>query len=169
MSFLKIYWDLVSQLRPAQVDALPVINWLIDSSPNSRRTGRTTLLALAFVRAAITNPGRKIMIFDHIKFDRPYGRNHYVKEKIIEITQGNLEIRNSLDIEEDFIRLNPVPGFHFGVTTNLLHEANIHEKSLDIILGEAVAAVEAVVRIGVPIDKVLEAIKIRFVKMTMEE
>lgn len=65
---LKPYWDAVGRLRPEQAAKLPAVEWLLDSSAagSVRRSGRTTVMALAFLRDACTNSGRQIPVFDHI-------------------------------------------------------------------------------------------------------
>lgn len=50
-------------LRPEQVEKLRTIEWLTDESAAGE--GRTTLLAIAFIKHAISNPGNPILFFDH--------------------------------------------------------------------------------------------------------
>lgn len=50
-------------LTPAQTAVLGALTWL--QSPEPRRQGRTTLLAIATIRAAMLHPGFPIMIRDH--------------------------------------------------------------------------------------------------------
>lgn len=49
-------------LTPQQQEALGALDWLV--SPQ-RRSGKTTVLAIAIVRAACKNPGQWISIIDH--------------------------------------------------------------------------------------------------------
>ena len=41
------------------------IKWLIDEKPINMRTGRSLLLAVAFIYQAIERPNKKIYVFDH--------------------------------------------------------------------------------------------------------
>lgn len=51
-------------LRPWQAAFLPLLDWLLD--PDIRRTGKSTLLAIAFVRAAAKRPGQWVRCYDHV-------------------------------------------------------------------------------------------------------
>jgi len=68
LSVLKPYWDAVGRLRPDQAAKLPAVEWLLDSSDagSVRGSGRTTVMALAFLRDACAHPGRQIPVFDHV-------------------------------------------------------------------------------------------------------
>lgn len=70
MSALKAYFHAVRGLRPDQLERLPAVEWLLDTTESVRRQGRTTLMAAAFIRDACANPGRWIRVFDHFPQDR---------------------------------------------------------------------------------------------------
>jgi hypothetical protein len=52
-------------LTPEQLDALPILTWFANTGSESRRSGRTYLLAVVFIRLALRNPGQRILIWDH--------------------------------------------------------------------------------------------------------
>lgn len=60
---MKIKKEIKIELNKDQKKYLPAIQWLIS---DRRATGKTYLLAVAFIMKAIENPGRQIQIFDHI-------------------------------------------------------------------------------------------------------
>lgn len=60
------------RLTKIQEDFLPAIEWLIDDSINSRASGRTTLMAYAFLNKAIREKGRWIKVFDHYATPKGY-------------------------------------------------------------------------------------------------
>jgi len=53
------------KLTQDQQQKLDTLKWLISDHHNDRETGRTTLLAMAFIEKAITNPGLWVRLFDH--------------------------------------------------------------------------------------------------------
>lgn len=56
----------MDNLSPSQQTHLKSIMWLIDSSQSLRCTGRTRVLAYAFMIHACTNMGKAIDLFDHL-------------------------------------------------------------------------------------------------------
>ena len=52
-------------LTQHQIDALPVLDWLLGVGEDQRRGGRTTALAIGIIRAACRTPGRAVPFLDH--------------------------------------------------------------------------------------------------------
>jgi hypothetical protein len=50
-------------LRQIQLDALPILEWLLD--PTVRANGRSVAIAVATIRVACRNPGTRVLILDH--------------------------------------------------------------------------------------------------------
>lgn len=48
-----------------QLAYLPALDWLVDDSPETCGSGRTYLLAYAFLRRAHNNLDKEVLIFDH--------------------------------------------------------------------------------------------------------
>lgn len=65
MSILSEYHAKVASLDRTSKSRLPVLEWLVSMDPDDRRTGRTTLLALAFIGASIRNRVVWLKVFDH--------------------------------------------------------------------------------------------------------
>lgn len=63
MTVLKDYYDIIEKLSASEINKLEVIKWLVSDDENVRRTGRTKLMAIAFVRLALE--GKRPKIFDH--------------------------------------------------------------------------------------------------------
>lgn len=51
------------KLTPIQERYMEAFEWLVSDSAIAQ--GRSTLLAIAFLKKSLENPGRKIYIFDH--------------------------------------------------------------------------------------------------------
>jgi len=68
MTGMKAYWESLKSLRTDQRAFVPAIEWLVDNTddPRVRRSGRTTVLATAFLRAACLAPHRQVRVFDHV-------------------------------------------------------------------------------------------------------
>jgi len=54
-------------LTEQQQAALPALEWIFGGS---RRTGRTTAMAIAMIRVACRNPGSSLYLVDHANFSR---------------------------------------------------------------------------------------------------
>jgi len=54
------------ELNDSQQDSVPALEWLFDMSHRRAGSGRTTLLVLAFINAAMNNPGTHIPVRDHM-------------------------------------------------------------------------------------------------------
>ena len=48
-----------------QQRAVEVLDWLLDPGDDSRRSGRTFVMAVAFIRVALQNPGTPVAVRDH--------------------------------------------------------------------------------------------------------
>lgn len=51
-------------LTPQQAEAVKVLDWLLDEN-EGRRTGRSTVMAIALIRQALRYPGRHVFYLDH--------------------------------------------------------------------------------------------------------
>jgi archaellum biogenesis ATPase FlaH len=65
MTILKDYYDIIEKLTTNELNKLEVIKWLVSDDQSVRRTGRTKLMAIAFVRLALE--GKRSKIFDHFQ------------------------------------------------------------------------------------------------------
>lgn len=55
----------IFNLTKDQQNKVDVLTWLLSQHPDDLATGRTTLLAMAFLQTALDNPGQWIEVFDH--------------------------------------------------------------------------------------------------------
>ncbi|MFA5202975.1 MAG: hypothetical protein WC708_00980 [Lentisphaeria bacterium] len=65
MTLLKDYYDIIEKLTASELNKLEVIKWLVSDDQSVRRTGRTRLMAVAFIRLALE--GKRTKIFDHFQ------------------------------------------------------------------------------------------------------
>lgn len=65
MSAMNDYYNAVSRMKHEIAGHLPSIEWLVSRRPEDRRTGRSYVLATAFLKAACTTNGAPVMVFDH--------------------------------------------------------------------------------------------------------
>lgn len=56
---------LSEMMTPQQAKAINALDWLYDDSISSMRSGRSTAIGAAILRAIVRNPGREILLFDH--------------------------------------------------------------------------------------------------------
>lgn len=73
MSALYVY--AVSQVHPNVLKHLPTATWMTDMTMSSRRTGRTTICALALLRQAVENPGTTVRYVDHTESGKSHVRD----------------------------------------------------------------------------------------------
>lgn len=64
MSVARAYYRGISFLNPRALSHLPSVEWLVSEREDERRTGRSTVLALAFLRSAIES-SYPVAVFDH--------------------------------------------------------------------------------------------------------
>lgn len=74
------------KLSKLQQEYYPAIKWLINDGP--RASGRTTLLAVAFLEKAVETPGRKILVFDHFPIVRS------VRDNMLDRVKALFEIQS---------------------------------------------------------------------------
>lgn len=78
------------KLTKEQLQHLKSLNWLIDGP---RATGRTTVLAHAFIAKAIRHPGEYVRVFDHVPETMP---QNWMLDTVVQILE-------STDQAKDFI------------------------------------------------------------------
>lgn len=67
-------------LTAQQAQAVHILDWLLSDDIGDRRTGRTTALALAYLRFAALNPDRWVYIHDHYAVgDRTGGNGNLLR------------------------------------------------------------------------------------------
>lgn len=83
------------KLTDNQAEQFKVLQWLISDDEKDRITGRTTLLAMAFMQKALDNRGTWVTVFDHYP-------DRYSEDRMIHtITQlVPVELRDSLTIND---------------------------------------------------------------------
>lgn len=62
------------KLTDQQIRALSALDWLLGSDTESMKTGRTTVMALHAIKAAVDSPGTRIGLHDHDM--SPSGQTH---------------------------------------------------------------------------------------------
>ena len=86
---------LITNLNPVQALVLPAIRWLLNPVGDFR-SGRTHILAVSILEAAVRNPGCSIPIFDH------HGPSDSRRvESTIKIM-----VEDVIDAEDDFVFTN---------------------------------------------------------------
>jgi hypothetical protein len=78
------------RLTKLQQKYLKAIEWLISPEDN-RRSGRTTLMAIAFIKWALTHPERWIDIFDHFPTEE-------AKERLL------IHIKKMISLDEKLLK-----------------------------------------------------------------
>ncbi len=63
-------------LTRQQKESQPAIEWYLDATDDTRRTGRTYLIAVVFIRQALLRPESKVLLYDHWPYPLPYGTGH---------------------------------------------------------------------------------------------
>lgn len=61
----KLLFFAISKVKPELLRHLDTISWLTDQRDEQRRSGRTTVMALAYLNHAAENPGKTIHLMDH--------------------------------------------------------------------------------------------------------
>lgn len=77
MFVVERYPSLARLMKPGLLPAYEICAWLVSDDPRSRRMGRTTVLAAAFLREAIL--GRSARIWDH---SAAQNQTEFVRDKI---------------------------------------------------------------------------------------
>lgn len=62
----KLFFFAVSRVRPELLQHLDTVSWLTDGRDSSRRSGRSMMMALAYLKHAIENPNIAVDLIDHI-------------------------------------------------------------------------------------------------------
>jgi hypothetical protein len=90
-------------LSQQQLDALPILEWLISLDDRDRRTGRTLAIAVATVRMAAANPGRSYRFWDHSGYRR---QNEAVGDTIRSLLEADSRLSPHARIHENSLKLN---------------------------------------------------------------
>lgn len=95
-------------LTPLEKEYLPAIEWLVDLD-SYRRQGRTYLMAVAFIMAALKKPGMVIQVWDHafrLARDFELGRRFILDtiERILH-QEGNEEILKRTTLYRDGLKI----------------------------------------------------------------
>jgi hypothetical protein len=90
-------------LTQQQLSALPTLEWLLGEDENSRRSGRSLVIAVAAIRQACAVPGRQIHIFDH--WDGQTRGISYILSVVRRLVLHDLRIANSLTMFRDSFRI----------------------------------------------------------------
>jgi len=85
------------QLTELQKNHLPTVDWLID---DARAQGKSTLMAVAFIRKALKNPGRMIYVFDH--YGGEMGKRHLMNI-LRQIVESDEELKHHTKFTKDGI------------------------------------------------------------------
>ena len=95
MTALKDYYDIIEKLNASEINKLEVIKWLVSDDMGVRGTGRTKIMAIAFVRLALE--GKHPKIFDHFQ-----GKDskRFITDAIYRIFKSSDGIRINGDIVE---------------------------------------------------------------------
>lgn len=104
------------KLNKQQYDAVQVLNWLLDDSDESRQTGRTIALAVAYITKAWKNPGKKVYFRDHVEYIQCDARLGRTIEEII-INDKKLAKLNWRFCRDHFIC--GIDGIPFGKITQI--------------------------------------------------
>lgn len=179
MSALKSYWEGVGNLRPDQAAKLPTVEWLLDSSQagSVRRSGRSTLMALAFLRGACSHPGSWVPVFDHF---RPMSKDDGKRMLDTVRTLGREEALDCKMTPHPSIRvrsgwshtvLDPVQGPSHVLRLEEATAFPVLEGGADpgTVLEDVRASAAAAIKLGVPADAVVDAVRDAVVRTVMED
>jgi len=109
MTAFQDYHRAVANLRPEQAARLPALEWLASAEEKDRGTGRTTLLALALIRASIANQTMGVRIFDHHGESGP-GKFDKMRVAVMSLTnEAFLKDDGWLYCKEPAVPLHPSP------------------------------------------------------------
>ena len=184
MSVLKAYWKAVGKLRPEQVMHLRTVEWLLDSTSAGpvRRSGRTTVMALAFLRDACAHPGRHVPLFDHSITGRK-NEAHIIQDSLggvlsdvpgaaLGVQLQVVQNRPSIRVRDGWTHVLPDPVQ--GPIHTLRHEVGCRpvlegEAGVESVVQDIVEAVRAAMRLGASADAIISAVRDTVVGTVMEE
>jgi hypothetical protein len=83
------------RLTQKQKEFLPAIRWLISDTLHDRATGRSLLLAYAFIQEAMKNSGRNIPIWNH----HPEFQSRVTMSRIIYQLWKELDYKDKYNLE----------------------------------------------------------------------
>jgi hypothetical protein len=82
VSIFSEYYSAVAALDSALASRLPALEWLVSVQEKDRGTGRTRLLALAFIGAAMRRPEVGVKVFDHHDPSASRSSGQFIREAI---------------------------------------------------------------------------------------
>jgi len=85
MDSFNAYYRSVVNVSHVVRQHLPSIEWLVSTRDEDRRTGRTTALALAFLRDSFSSPAPTV-VFDHQLSPGMYDQKQWMKNRIREMS-----------------------------------------------------------------------------------
>lgn len=65
-SVIEEYFRIMAGLSRENAERLDTVEWLLDDSDSARGSGRSLLMALAFIRKGAFEPGRWVKVWDHV-------------------------------------------------------------------------------------------------------
>ena len=89
-SVIEEYFKVIANLPPENVRRLETVDWLLDESESVRGSGRSLLMALAFIRKGAFEPGRWIKVWDHQDPSRSQDRRNMMN-RIVDMLPGLVE------------------------------------------------------------------------------
>lgn len=151
MTAMQAYYSAVSRMNPEIAGHLPSIEWLVSHSQGSRRTGRSFVLATAFLKAACTTNGAEVRVFDHQRHD---GHEN-------EMVSTLRSIAPSVHIAPNG-KMEPQPAYAFSP------DHHSHEKLLNVLMSEFSSLCSACMRHGVSVSWMLDVVKQNIVESVMK-
>lgn len=178
MTGLKAYWEALKGLRTDQQMRLPAIEWMVDETddPRIRRSGRTSVLAAAFIRAACSAPGRKIRVFDHV----PGNENARLILEMIDGIIDKSQTRRWFRLGRSSMSFEAEQGWNFmdksgaipAIVRNPTRDAKVEQVgtfSIEDVLQDVRNTAQAALELGASPDQVMKAVQDVIVRDVMEE
>lgn len=181
MSVREAYWKAVGKLRPEQLDRLSTIEWLLDTSdsPSVRRSGRTTLMALGFLKTAFSQPGSAVYFFDHLitsRRDDASRMREYVARILVDHFGDTSDVRFSRGSAPSIKAIagwthviEDSPDVPVVYVSKPGKPVLAGETGADSVLEDVRASVSAALRLGISSDRLMDAVREAVVRTTMED
>lgn len=101
-----MYTEGVPELTDQQREAVRALDWLLDQSMGSRRSGRTLTMAVALVRQAARNPGTRVRWIDHYSDTNPRQQGHVIRPHVESLIASDPRISPHVTYWPDGFRLD---------------------------------------------------------------
>ena len=155
MSLIDRYYGHLRRLDGRTAGHAGTVDWLLSADPDVRKSGRTVLMALTFVRRALLSPGSWVKVWDHHDPDR------MGKRLMVETIRG-LFPGNALEISESAIMSHH--GWPRGPSNAKASPVALRR----ILIEDVRTATRAALALGADLEELDEVLREALVECVME-